>query len=108
MGVEDFSVRGAAEMRVEFPQALGHAWSACSMLLEQVLGLILEMVEVGIRWEASYRHDELPFVRPKSAFMGRKLVRENELLPSGGLLSFPRTGCALLRYQDISRVLCSL
>ena len=27
--------------------------------------------------------------------MGRKLVRENELLRSGGLLSFPRTGCAL-------------
>jgi len=29
MGVEDFSVRGAAEMRVEFPQRWGHAWSAC-------------------------------------------------------------------------------
>lgn len=27
--------------------------------------------------------------------MGRKLVRENELLRSGGLLSFPQTGCAL-------------
>ena len=27
--------------------------------------------------------------------MGRKLVRENEWLPSGGFLSFPRTGCAL-------------
>jgi len=26
--------------------------------------------------------------------MGRKLVRDNELLQSGGLLSFPRTGCA--------------
>ena len=27
--------------------------------------------------------------------MGRKLVRENEFLQAGGLLSFPRTGCAL-------------
>jgi len=32
--------------------------------------------------------------------MGRKLVRESELLQSGGLLSFPRTGCALLRDGD--------
>src|SRR5258708_17150927 len=34
-------------------------------------------------------------------FMGRKLVRENELLRSGGLLSFPRTGCALSRFADL-------
>jgi hypothetical protein len=27
--------------------------------------------------------------------MGRKSVRKNELFRSGGLLSFPRTGCAL-------------
>ncbi|SRR5258708_4840641 len=33
--------------------------------------------------------------------MGRKLVRENELLRSGGLLSFPRTGCALSRFADL-------
>src|SRR5260370_16622179 len=34
-------------------------------------------------------------------FMGRKLVRENELLRSGGLVSFPRTGCALSRFADL-------
>ncbi len=28
-------------------------------------------------------------------FTGRKSVRENKLFGSGGLLSFPRTGCAL-------------
>jgi hypothetical protein len=35
--------------------------------------------------------------------MGRKLVRENELLQSGGLLSFPRTGCALCAVMILSR-----
>jgi hypothetical protein len=34
--------------------------------------------------------------------MGRKSVREDELLQAGGLLSFPRTGCALLRSIDLS------
>jgi hypothetical protein len=32
--------------------------------LLQVLGLLLEMVKVGVGWELSYRHDELPFVCP--------------------------------------------
>src|SRR5947209_2428757 len=36
-------------------------------------------------------------------FMGRKLVRENKLLRSGGLLSFPRTGCALRASVILSR-----
>ncbi len=35
--------------------------------------------------------------------MGRKLVRENEFLRSGGLLSFPRTGCALRASVILSR-----
>jgi len=35
--------------------------------------------------------------------MGRKLVRKNELLRSGGLLSFPRTGCALRASVILSR-----
>jgi hypothetical protein len=35
--------------------------------------------------------------------MGRKLVRENELLRSGGLLSFPRTGRALRASVILSR-----
>ncbi len=107
MGVEDFSVRGPIETRVKFPEPLGYAWSAGGMLLEQVLRLILEMIEARIRWEASYWHDELPFVCPGSAFMGRKLVREDELLRSGGLLSFPRTGCALCAAVMLSRALKS-
>jgi hypothetical protein len=35
--------------------------------------------------------------------MGRKLVRDNDLLQSGGLLSFPRTGCALRAPVILSR-----
>ena len=35
--------------------------------------------------------------------MGRKLVRENELFESGGLLSFPRTGCAHCAVVILSR-----
>src|SRR5260370_38966237 len=36
-------------------------------------------------------------------FMGRKSVRKNELSRSGGLLSFPRTGCALRASVILSR-----
>jgi hypothetical protein len=35
--------------------------------------------------------------------MGRKSVRKNELFRSGGLLSFPRTGCALRASVILSR-----
>jgi hypothetical protein len=35
--------------------------------------------------------------------MGRKSVRENELFESGGLLSFPRTGCAHCAEVILSR-----
>jgi hypothetical protein len=58
------------------------------------------MIQVRIRWQASYRHDELPFLRPSPQFMGRKLVRKNQLSLPGGLLSFPRTGCALRAAQS--------
>jgi hypothetical protein len=73
LGVEDFSVRGPAETWVEFPDALGYPRSAGGTLFQQVLGLMLEMIEVRIRWEASYRHDELPFVCPSSAVYGQKV-----------------------------------
>jgi hypothetical protein len=49
------------------------------MGLQQVFRLILEVNEIGIRRQGSYRHDELPFVSPRSAFTGRKSVREDEL-----------------------------
>src|SRR5215472_9605694 len=96
-GREDLGVSGPAHARMKFPDSLRGFGKAGVMISEQVLGLILQMIKVGIGWQASYRHNELPFLRPRSACMGRKSVREAELLLSGGLLSFPRTGCALLR-----------
>jgi hypothetical protein len=71
--VEDFSVRGPVETRMEFPEPLGRCLVAGIMILEQVFRLISEVIEVGIRWEASYRHDELPFVCPRSAIYGQKV-----------------------------------
>src|SRR5258708_17142848 len=69
---ENVIVRGAMEARMRFPDALRRSRVARSMLLQQVFGLVLEMIEIGIRWEASYWHDELPFVCPRSALKGRK------------------------------------
>src|ERR1700676_4482171 len=61
------------------------------------------MVEGWIRWEAFYRHDELPFVCPRSAVYGQKVSSLERFLRAGGLLSFPRTGCALRAEVSLSR-----
>ena len=49
------------------------------MLLQQVLRLMLEMIDIRIRGEASYRHGELPFVGPRSACLRAesKFVKTN-------------------------------
>jgi len=57
---------------MKFPDALGRSCIAGGMFLQQVFGLILQMIEVGIGGEASYRHGELPFRVPRSALTGRK------------------------------------
>jgi len=80
----------------------GRHWIAGSLSLQQVFRLLLEMVEVGIRWEAFDRHDELPFVRPRSAFAGRKSVREIELSLSGGLLVLSADRMRPLRSADLT------
>ena len=72
MGVEDLGIGGSGETRMKFPEPLGHFRIARGMRLAQVFGLILKMIETRIRWEGSYRHDELPFAGPRSAFTGRK------------------------------------
>jgi hypothetical protein len=72
LGVEDPGVRGTTETRMKFPDALGYCGSARGELFQQVPGLIFEMNEAWIRWEAPYRHDELPFVCPRSANYGQK------------------------------------
>ena len=39
---------------------------------------------------------------PRSAFRGQKVSSRDELFLAGGLLSFPRTGRALVRYDEVT------
>src|SRR5271154_82560 len=71
-GVEDLGVAGLIPARMKFSEPLGHSWVAVSVIPEQIFRLIPQVIEVGIRWETFYRHDELPFVSPRSAFTGGK------------------------------------
>jgi hypothetical protein len=52
---------------MELADHLRRAQAVGGMSLDEVFGLVLQLVEVGIGWEDSYRHDELPFVCPRSA-----------------------------------------
>ena len=47
---------------------------------EQILGLVLELVEVGTDGQVTNGHDEPPWKCPGSAGVGRKEVRENQPL----------------------------
>src|ERR1700722_2605016 len=61
---EDLIVAGAAKLRMKLTQQLGRRECMCCVRFNQVFGLIFEVTEVGIGWELSYRHGELPFVCP--------------------------------------------
>ena len=76
---EDFGVGRMMESGMKLPDALRYLRRARSMSSQQVLRLMFEVIEIGIGREWSYRHDELPFVRPRSALTGRKSVRKDEL-----------------------------
>jgi hypothetical protein len=62
---------------MKFSPLLRHGWDAGRMILQQIFGLIFQMVEVWIRGEASNWHGELPFVSPRSAFDGQKVSSWN-------------------------------
>jgi hypothetical protein len=47
---ENHGVRGTSETRMKFPDALGRCAIAGNMFLQQVFGLMLEVIEVGMRW----------------------------------------------------------
>ena len=68
VGGEDLRVRRFRPARVKLPDPLRHRRTTGRVALQQIFRLILEMFEIGTAREASYRHDELPFVRPRSAF----------------------------------------
>jgi hypothetical protein len=61
---------------MKFSESLGSLGRASSVFLQQIFRLIFEVIEVWIRGQASYWHNELPFVCPRSAMVGRKSVRE--------------------------------
>jgi hypothetical protein len=61
---------------MELPDPLSRRRILRGLVTEQVLGLMFEVVEIRARRKGFYRHDELPFVFPMSASMGRKSVRE--------------------------------
>ncbi len=94
MGCEDFLVCCAAKIRMEFPKPLRTAELSCGVLPEKIFRLVLEVVEIRICGKAFDRHGELPFVCPKSALNGLKVSSIELRFLLGGLLSFPRTGCA--------------
>jgi hypothetical protein len=61
---EDFGVWGVSETGMELANLLRCVGETRGVFSEQIAGLIPEMVQVGVGWEASYRHNELPFVCP--------------------------------------------
>jgi hypothetical protein len=69
---ENLGVCGSFESWMKFPDALRRSCVVGGMFLQQVFGLVFEVIEIRIRWEASDRHGELPFVCPRSALKGRK------------------------------------
>src|SRR6478609_801006 len=100
---EDDLIRRFRPARMEFTDALRRGGTMRSMILQQVFCLIFEVIEVRILRKNSYGHGELPFVAPAVRFVpGRKSVRNLNFRQQGGLLSFPRTGCALLRSANLT------
>src|SRR5450631_2216966 len=94
MDCENFLVRGNAAFWMNLSKPLRAAELFCRMLLEKIFRLVFQVREVWICGKAFDRHAELPLVCPRSALKGLK-VSSNELVTMvGGLLSFPRTGCA--------------
>jgi hypothetical protein len=67
LGDKDCSVRRAAETRMKFPEPLRSRRIAGGVRFEQIFCLVSEVIETGVGGKASCRHNELPFVRPRSA-----------------------------------------
>lgn len=82
-GMEDFCVSRMMEARMKFADALRYLRRVGGMSFQQVLGLMLEVIEIGIGRERSYRHDELPFVRPRSAYDGQKVSSQRRIVLMG-------------------------
>jgi hypothetical protein len=68
LGSKDRGIRSAREAGMEFADELGRSQGAGSMGFDQVFGLVLQLVEIGMGRKDSNWQDELPFVCPRSAY----------------------------------------
>ena len=82
---KDGLIRRLPEARMKFANQLRRGQRARSMSLQQVFGLLLQVVKVGAGGELSNRHNELPFVCPGPHREGRKSVRKTWIVRAGGL-----------------------
>jgi len=97
LGSKDGGVCGALKTGMEFADQLRSTLAAGGMGFDQVFGLMLKLVEAGMGREGSDRHDELPFVGPGSAYSRAESQFAKRIVLARWTLSFPRTGCALVR-----------
>ena len=102
MGGENILVRGNAAFWMKLSKPLRAAEFSGRMLLEEIFRLVFQVREVWICGKAFDRHAELPFVCPRSALKGLKVSSNGLVNLEGGLLSYPRTGCAPSRYDESS------
>src|SRR5437763_1145592 len=96
-----------SETGMELANLLGCVGKTRGVLLEQVAGLVLEVVQVGVGREASYRHNELPFVCPgvriewaESEFVKTswRRARWTSVLPADRMR--PERGVRIARRED--------
>jgi hypothetical protein len=71
-GLEDLSIGRTRKPWMKLSNLLRGERIVLSVTTEQILGLMLEVVEVGLGWELSNWHGELPLVCPGPRFAGRK------------------------------------
>src|SRR5262245_62067844 len=71
---EDLVIGGFLKLRMELPEPLRDLRIARRMRHEQILRLILEMVEIRVRWKTFNRHDELPFFKTPDVRIYRQKV----------------------------------
>jgi hypothetical protein len=75
---------------MKFSEPLGHFWITRRMPFEYVFRLVLEMIEIGIWWEASYRHRNFlsyargPHLQAESKFVKTNCSNQVDFCPFRG------------------------
>lgn len=65
---EYLGIRRFGPARMKLPDSLRYGRIVVGVALQQVLRLVLEVLEARLFGKRSYGHNELPFVRPRSAY----------------------------------------